>query len=52
MGSDTLVWSQFAGTPIRIRMDGQAQVSSGDSLRIGFDPATCSYFDQASELRL
>jgi hypothetical protein len=44
MGSDTLVWVTLAGTPFRIRMDGQAQVAPGDRLAIGLDPskAPCS----------
>lgn len=52
MGSDTLVWCQFAGQPFRLRMDGQAQVREGDRLMIGFDPASASIFDKASEVRL
>ena len=52
MGSDTLVWSQFAGQPWRIRMEGQATVSSGDTLRVGFDVANASLFDTKTETRL
>lgn len=52
MGSDTLVWTTFAGKPFRFRMDGQARVQTGDQLRIGFDPKMASIFDQSSELRL
>lgn len=52
MGSDTLAWASLAGVPVRIRMDGQARVSSGDTIHIGFDPAHASLFDKASEERL
>ena len=52
MGSDTLVWADLAGKPFRIRMDGQATVSPGESLEIGLDPSRASLFDTQSELRL
>ncbi|WP_299655792.1 ABC transporter ATP-binding protein [uncultured Tateyamaria sp.] len=52
MGSDTLAWASLAGVPIRIRMDGQAAVSTGDSILIGFDPARASLFDKTTELRI
>lgn len=52
MGSDTLVWTKINGTPFRFRMDGQAAVSIGDDLSIGFDPARASLFDNTTELRL
>jgi len=52
MGADTLVWSSLAGFPFRFRMDGQAVVKSGDTVRIGIDMARASVFDVTSELRL
>ncbi|PRY23714.1 carbohydrate ABC transporter ATP-binding protein (CUT1 family) [Aliiruegeria haliotis] len=52
MGSDTLVWTTFAGQSFRFRMDGQAEVRERDTIRIGIDPAKASFFDKASELRL
>jgi multiple sugar transport system ATP-binding protein len=52
MGSDTLVWTKINGTSFRFRMDGQATVSTGDDLNIGFDPARASLFDKTTELRL
>lgn len=52
MGADTLVWVQLAGQPFRVRMDGQAKVRRGDTLRIGIDPAKANLFDKASEVRL
>ncbi len=52
MGSDTLVYAQLEGTPVRIRMDGQAKVRPGERLDIGIDPARASLFNHATELRL
>ncbi|MEO9576173.1 MAG: ABC transporter ATP-binding protein [Tateyamaria sp.] len=52
MGSDTLAWATLAGVPLRIRMDGQAAVSSGDQIQIGFDPSRASLFDKTSEERV
>jgi multiple sugar transport system ATP-binding protein len=52
MGSDTLIWAQLGNAPFRVRMDGQARVSSGDRLTIGLDPAKSSLFDARTEERL
>ena len=52
MGSDTLAWATLAGGPLRIRMDGQAAVSTGDRIQIGFDPARASLFDKSTEERV
>ncbi|MEJ2030319.1 MAG: ABC transporter ATP-binding protein [Maritimibacter sp.] len=52
MGSETLVWSSLAGTPLRFRVDGQMPVAEGDLIRIGFDPARASIFDKVEELRI
>jgi multiple sugar transport system ATP-binding protein len=52
MGSETLVWASLGGTNIRFRVDGQEKIATGDSLRIGFDPARASVFDKAEELRV
>ncbi|MEX0371780.1 MAG: ABC transporter ATP-binding protein [Tateyamaria sp.] len=52
MGSDTLAWSTLAGVPIRIRMDGQAGVSPGSRILVGFDPARASIFDRSTEQRV
>ncbi|MEZ5449197.1 MAG: sn-glycerol-3-phosphate ABC transporter ATP-binding protein UgpC [Thiolinea sp.] len=52
MGSDTQVWSTANGQPFRFRMDGQADVQEGDTVRIGFDPARLSLFERDSELRI
>ena len=52
MGSDTLVWAQLGGEPFRIRMDGQAKVKPGETLKIGIDPSRASLFDKGSENRI
>ncbi|MEL6463754.1 MAG: ATP-binding cassette domain-containing protein [Pseudomonadota bacterium] len=52
MGSDTLAWATLASVPVRIRMDGQAAVSTGDQILIGFDPARASLFDKSTERRI
>ena len=52
MGSDKLVWTQFAEQTFRLRMDGQAHVRPGDVLPIGFNTTTASLFDAQSEDRL
>jgi multiple sugar transport system ATP-binding protein len=52
MGSDTLIWTTFAGHPFRIRIDGQTEIHARDRLRVGFDPGRASFFDAKTELRL
>ncbi|MGR3464054.1 ABC transporter ATP-binding protein [Limimaricola sp.] len=52
MGSDTLVYADFAGGPLRIRMDGHAVVRAGDELPIGFEPSRASLFDAETEDRI
>jgi multiple sugar transport system ATP-binding protein len=52
MGSDTLVWVDFAGQSVRVRTEGQSGLKSGDTLIIGFDAARLHLFDAKSEIRL
>jgi len=52
MGADTLVWAVLDGKEFRFRVDGQSVLQSGQTVRIGFDPAKASIFDAESELRL
>ncbi|MDA9208288.1 ABC transporter ATP-binding protein [Octadecabacter sp.] len=52
MGADTLVWSSLAGHPFRFRMDGQAAVNKGDTVRVGIDMSRASVFDVKTEIRL
>ncbi|MEP2029667.1 MAG: ABC transporter ATP-binding protein [Paracoccaceae bacterium] len=51
-GSDKLIDCVVAGHQFRVRMDGQAQISVGQKLRLGIDPSRASLFDVASEERL
>ncbi|WP_420012656.1 ABC transporter ATP-binding protein [Tateyamaria sp.] len=52
MGSDTLVWINFAGQSVRVRTEGQSGLTSGDTLAIGFDASRLHLFDTTTELRL
>ena len=52
MGADTLVYATMNDKPFRIRMDGQANVRSGETLPIGIDPSRSSLFDKKTENRL
>ena len=52
MGSDTLVWVNFAGQSVRVRTEGQAGLKSGDTLTIGFDPTRLHLFEENTETRL
>lgn len=52
MGSDTLVWVNFAGQSVRVRTDGQSGLRSGETLTIGFDAARFHLFDTKTETRL
>ncbi|MEJ6640402.1 MAG: ABC transporter ATP-binding protein [Octadecabacter sp.] len=52
MGSDTLVWVNFAGQSVRVRTEGQSGLKSGDTLTIGFDAARLHLFDMTTEIRL
>lgn len=52
MGSDTLVYVDFAGQSIRVRTEGQSGLTSGQSLKIEFDASRMHLFDKTTELRL
>ena len=52
MRSDTLVYADLLDHQIRIRMEGNAKVKSGDILEIGIDPARASLFDSKTEQRI
>ncbi len=52
MGADTLVWTELAGEPFRIRVEGQNEYHANTKLRIGIDPTHASLFDVATEIRL
>lgn len=52
MGSDTVVWAEVMGKPIRLRMDGQAKIAVGDKLLVGFDAERLSLFEKTTENRI
>lgn len=52
MGSDTLVWVDFAGQSVRVRTEGQSNLKSGVALTISFDAARLHLFDMKTETRL
>jgi multiple sugar transport system ATP-binding protein len=52
LGSDTLARFTSHGRTLWIRMDGQAAISPGDKLQVGFDPARANIFDKTTENRI
>lgn len=52
MGSDTLVWVDFAGQSVRVRTEGKSGLKSGQSLKIEFDASSVHLFDKTTEIRL
>ena len=52
MGSDTLVWGKVAGQNFSFRVNTERSLSEGDTVRIGFDPARASVFEDASGERI
>ncbi|TYC64427.1 ABC transporter ATP-binding protein [Rhodobacterales bacterium] len=52
LGSDTLVRILVDGQLLWIRLDGQAEISHGDAITVGFHPERANLFDKASEDRL
>jgi len=52
MGSDTLVWTKLGGQSLAFRVEAERHLTTGDQLRIGFDPARASLFDGQSGNRM
>ena len=52
MGSDTVLWTEFAGRPITIRADGETDYGLGDPIRFHFDLRRASIFGKAGGARL
>ncbi len=52
MGAETLVWTKVAGEPFSVRLDGDASLSAGDDLELGFPVDRLSLFDSESGVRL
>jgi multiple sugar transport system ATP-binding protein len=52
MGGETILWIQFAGRPLAVKVSGDADFSPGDEISFHFDAAQASIFDAISGLRL
>jgi len=52
LGADLLVWATLGEDTFCVRLDGQVEVKSGDTLSAGIDPARASLFDKVSGKRL
>ena len=52
MGGETIVWTQFGGAPVTIKVDGDNAVVAGAPLAFHFDVARASAFDATSGQRL
>jgi multiple sugar transport system ATP-binding protein len=52
MGADTVAWTRIAGQTLTFRCDAEVELSVGQKVRIGFDPARGSIFDAASGQRV
>jgi len=52
MGSDTLAYTKIGGQAVTVRCDTELGVSTGDKIKIGFDPARGSIFESESGERL
>ncbi|MSU90187.1 sn-glycerol-3-phosphate ABC transporter ATP-binding protein UgpC [Rhodobacteraceae bacterium 2CG4] len=51
MGSDSLVWMQFAGQTLSARTAPGHGLAAGQQVGLGFDPTRASLFDRDSEQR-
>ena len=52
MGADTVLWTDLAGKPITIRVDGDKIVNTGDDICFHFDLSRASLFDAGTGERL
>ena len=52
MGGETIVWTEFAGKPLVIKVDGEVDFVPGDVIDYHFDAAGVSVFDAESEERI
>jgi multiple sugar transport system ATP-binding protein len=52
LGSETLLWSSFAGARIALRTSARASVKVGENVQVGFASERVSLFDQQTEVRL
>jgi len=51
-GSDTLAWTRIGGHPVTFRCDSEVDLKPGQKVKIGFDPARGSIFDETSGDRI
>lgn len=52
MGADTLVWTEMAGKPLSIRVEGERHCNVGDPIHFAIPPECISLFDRESGERL
>jgi multiple sugar transport system ATP-binding protein len=52
MGAETIVWCRVAGKPLSVRLDGDADVKSGERLAVRFPIERMNIFDAATGARL
>jgi multiple sugar transport system ATP-binding protein len=52
MGSDTIAWSRLGQQAFTFRADSELDLTVGQKIRLGFDPARASIFDAASGERI
>ena len=52
LGADTMALAELAGEKFWIRLEGEAAVRAGETIRVGFDPARGSLFSAADETRI
>jgi multiple sugar transport system ATP-binding protein len=52
MGSDTLAWTRVGSHPVIFRCDSEVLLEPGQKMKIGFDVARGSIFDEASGERI
>ena len=52
MGAETILWTEYAGQPLTIRVDGDSTVQAGEEIAFHFDLARASLFDAGSGERL
>ena len=52
MGAETILWTEFAGKPLTIRVDGDSAVKVGETIDFHFDLARASLFDAGTGERM
>ena len=52
MGAETVVWSQFVGKPLSLRVEGDSAIRVGDEIPFSFDLSRASLFEASSGERI